>query len=95
MNIEREIETMLGIQAGMTAILASLIATHPNYRQLQLHLTTALEVMLEGGFAGAALSDHQRATARSYVEQLQQIDPATGEIDPLGSLGLRRNSNAP
>lgn len=82
-NLSAEIQTMLAIQTGITTVLVSLIAKHSNYDQFQLHLTSVVE-MMENSALGNTLTAKQRATARAYVEDLQQIHAATGRIAPIG-----------
>jgi hypothetical protein len=81
-------DTLLAVQAGMTAILGALMATHPDYDQFQLRLTSHLELML-GGTVGQTLSEQQREQARQFVETLQGLKQARGAIDPLGSQTTR------
>lgn len=83
--MERDMETMLAVHAGISVILSSLIATHPNYHQFQIHLSGLMEIA-ELGSLGRSLNDRQREVARHYVESLQQIKEVRGEIDPLANL---------
>lgn len=79
-------ELQPGINTGFMLALASLIATHPNYRQYQLHLAYLVDSsVLEKSFP--ALTPGQIETALQLVESLQRIAAATARIDPLGSLG--------
>jgi hypothetical protein len=43
-QLERQLETMLGIQAGLVVVASALIAQHQDHEQLQLRLSTLLEV---------------------------------------------------
>jgi hypothetical protein len=78
--LEREVEALRAIQAGITVVLASLIAKHHDHDQLQLHIATMLELTA----LQAPLNDRQRAVLRDYVESLQRLQPA-GPIDPLAT----------
>ena len=84
--LRQEIEVLMAMQAGMTVILSSLIATHPRYREFQLHVTALVE-LADAGSLWKPLSDRQREIARLYVEELQSIhsrlDPAMGEPEPV------------
>jgi TorA maturation chaperone TorD len=93
-DLEREIETMLAMQAGITTVLAALIQKHPDYEQFQLLLTSTLERSLQGAWA-QALNDRQREIARTYVEHLGALHQVTGEILPLDSLHLQRPGEKP
>ena len=84
--LRQEIEVLMAIQAGMTVILSSLIATHPRYREFQLHLTALVE-LADAGALWKPLSARQREIARLYVEELQSIrsrlDPTLDETEPM------------
>jgi len=60
---------LIGVKAH-TIVLASLMATHPNYEQFQMHLTSALE---GPGMRvlGSDMPAHDAELLRSIVEQLQ------------------------
>lgn len=62
----------MAMQAAVTVILSSLIATHPRYRDFQMHLTALVE-LADAGSLWKPLSDRQREIARLYVEELQSI----------------------
>lgn len=70
-------------EAAMPVVLGALIAKHQDYDQLQLFLTSAVEIA-DTGFWPKLLSPKQREAARAYVEQIQQIQQLRGEIRPLG-----------
>jgi len=84
--LRQEIEVLMAMQAGMTVILSSLIATHPRYREFQLHLTALVE-LADAGALWKPLSDRQREIARLYVEELQSIhsrlDPTIDDPEPM------------
>lgn len=82
-SLRAECDTLLAMQAGTTAVLFSLIATHPDHDQFQLHLTSCLELALNGSLA-RSLSPKQQAQAREFVEQLQRTKKVTSRIAPLG-----------
>lgn len=73
---------------GVTAVLASLIATHPNYDQFQLHLVGVLEIAAAGRLG--PLTDQQQEQVRDYVESLQQIAALKLKIDPTATALSRR-----
>lgn len=68
----REMETLLAIQAGITPVLCALIATHPDYRALQLAAVGMIEIA-DGGSGWAGLSSDQREKARHYAEWLLTV----------------------
>jgi len=86
--LDRERETMLTILKGYHIALASLVATHPNYEQFQLHLTSTFE---GPGMRvlGKDLDEKQAHALREVVESLQQIRGVTGRIDPLATLSKK------
>ncbi len=47
-DLQAELDTLIATQAGLMAIIGSLMATHPDYEKFQLHLTGLLEVLLTG-----------------------------------------------
>jgi hypothetical protein len=83
-QLQSELDTLIATQAGLMAIVASLMATHPQYERFQLHLTGLLEILLNGA-AGVTFSETQRQQARDFVETLQQLRKAP-PTDPLQSL---------
>ncbi|MCF8169480.1 MAG: hypothetical protein K9J77_12840 [Rhodoferax sp.] len=44
--LQAELDTPIATQAGLMAIVGSLMATYPNYDKFQLHLTGLLDVLL-------------------------------------------------
>ena len=83
-QLESELDTLVATQAGLMAIVGSLMATHPQYERFQLHLTGLLEILLARA-AGVTFTETQRHQAREFVETLQQLHKAP-PIDPLQSL---------
>ncbi len=84
-QLQAELDTLVATQAGLMAIVGSLMATHPDYEKFQLHLTGLLEVLLTGE-AGKRFSETQRRQAREFVETLQHLNKAPLKIEPLSSL---------
>ncbi len=85
-QLQAELDTLVATQAGLMAIVGSLMATHPDYEKFQLHLTGLLEVLLTGE-AGKPFTEKQRQQAREFVETLQHLNKAPAKIEPLGSMG--------
>jgi hypothetical protein len=83
-QLQYELDTLVATQAGLMAIVGSLMATHPQYERFQLHLTGLLEILLAGA-AGVTFTETQRQQAREFVETLQQLQQAP-PLDPLQSL---------
>ena len=83
--LRQEIEVLMAMQAATTVVLSSLIATHPRYREFQLHVTALVE-LADAGTLWKPLNDRQREIARLYVEELQSIrsrlDSALVEPEP-------------
>lgn len=87
--MEEEMEIMLGIQAGITIVLAAMVATHPEYESLQLKLPALLEFAAEKTLF-PTLSERQKRVAQEYVAFLQQIKAAQPGSDPSGFLSQFR-----
>lgn len=47
-DLQAELDNLIATQAGLMAIVGSLMATHPHFEKFQLHLTGLLEVLLTG-----------------------------------------------
>ncbi|MDR3368085.1 hypothetical protein [Rhodoferax sp.] len=84
-QLQAELDTMVATQAGLMAIVGSLMATHPDYERFQLHLTGLLEVLLTGE-ASKPFTETQRQQAREFVETLQHLNKAPLKIEPLSAL---------
>jgi len=84
-QLQSELDTLIATQAGLMAIVGSLMATHPHYERFQLHLTGLLEVLLAGD-AGKTFTASQRQQAREFVETLQHLNKAPAKIEPLASM---------
>jgi hypothetical protein len=84
--LRQEIEVLMAMQAGVTVILSSLIATHPRYREFQMHVTALVE-LADAGTLWKPLNERQREIARLYVEELQSIhsrvDPSLDDPQPI------------
>ncbi|MBP9735140.1 MAG: hypothetical protein KBD82_05820 [Rhodoferax sp.] len=81
-QLHSELDTLVATQAGLMAIVGSLMATHPEYEKFQLHLTGLLEVLLAGE-AGTKFTPKQRQQAREFVETLQHLNKAPAKIEPI------------
>lgn len=89
--LRQDIRHLMAMHTASYVTLTSLVATHPNPQQLQLHLVTALEAVL-GSERLARWSDDQKAIVRKVVETFQHVQPAA-LIDPLASMGGRDPRN--
>ncbi|HWI83006.1 hypothetical protein [Ramlibacter sp.] len=86
--LRQEVEHLIAMNTASYVVITSLVATHPNPQQLQLHLVAALEGVL-GSERLARWSDDQKGIVRSVVETFQHVRPAP-IMDPLASaLGER------
>lgn len=81
--LKREVQHLMAMNTAAYLAITSLVATHPNPQQLQLHLVSALEGVL-GSPRLAKWPDEQKAIVRRVMETFQQIQPA-GHIDPLAA----------
>jgi hypothetical protein len=85
--LRQEVRHLIAMNTASYVAITSLVATHPNPQQLQLHLVTALEGVL-GSERLARWTDDQKAIVRQVVETFQHVRPAS-PIDPLASMGER------
>jgi phosphoribosyl 1,2-cyclic phosphodiesterase len=83
--LQQQIDSLLGAFSGLLTVLASVVATHPHYDHLQLHLASMQELSnLRSG-----LSDQQLNIANKIVEQMQHLQAMPpGSIRPLKDLHL-------
>lgn len=73
LGIETRLANLEATRVAFMLVLTSIIATHPNYHQMQMHLTSLLEQQLAGGALGSTLTPAQSEYAREVVEWMQQI----------------------
>jgi hypothetical protein len=81
--LRQEVRHLIAMHTASYVVITSLVATHPNPSQLQLHLVTALEGVL-GSERLARWGDDQKQIVRKVVETFQHVQPAA-IIDPLAS----------
>ena len=81
--LRTEVRHLIAMNAASYVAITSLIATHPNPQQFQLHLLVALESVL-GSERVAAWPDDQREIVRRAVETFQGIRAAP-PLDPLAA----------
>ena len=81
--LRQEVRHLIAMHTASYVVLTSLVATHPNPAQLQLHLVTALEGVL-GSERLAKWGEDQKQIVRKVVETFQNVQPAA-TIDPLAS----------
>ena len=81
--LRREVQHLIAMNTAAYLAITSLVATHSNPEQLQLHLISALEGVL-GSPRLARWTDEQKAIVRRVMETFQQIQPAA-HIDPLAA----------
>jgi hypothetical protein len=92
--LKREIRHLVAMHTASYVTITSLVATHPQPEQFQLHLISALEGVL-GSPRLAKWSDDQKLIVRRVVETFQNLRPAA-PIDPLAAaLGDRDPRNHP
>jgi hypothetical protein len=87
--LRQEIRHLMAMQTASYVILTSVVATHPNPQQFQLHLLTALEAVL-GSERLAHWPDDQKLIVRRVVETFQGVQPAA-TIDPLATAMGKRD----
>lgn len=79
--LRREVQHLIAMHTASYVTITSLVATHPNPQQLQLHLVAALEGVL-GSERLAKWTDEQKQIVRRVVETFQHVQPSP-PIDPL------------
>ena len=82
--LRKEVEHLIAMHTASYVTLTSLVATHPQPEQFQLHLISALEGVLGSARLGK-WSDEQKLIVRRVVETFQNVKPAP-PIDPLKSV---------
>lgn len=86
--LRQEVRHLMAMHTATYVTLTSLVATHPNPQQLQLHLVSALEGVL-GSDRLAHWADDQKHIVRTVVETFQRVAPSP-VLDPLASaMGAR------
>lgn len=90
--LRQEVEHLIAMNTASYVVITSLVATHPNPQQFQLHLESALEGVL-GSDRLARWSDDQKLIVRRAVEAFQQVRPSP-PLDPLASALGRRDPRA-
>lgn len=91
--LRQEVLHLMAMHTATYLTLTSLVATHPDPQQFQLHLVTALEGVL-GSERLANWPPEQKQIVRRVVETFQHIQPAA-PLDPLASMMGARDPRAP
>jgi hypothetical protein len=81
--LRQEVRHLIAMHTASYVVLTSLVATHPDAKQFQLHLDTALEGVL-GSERLARWGEDQKQIVRKVVETFQHVAPAA-TLDPLAS----------
>jgi hypothetical protein len=81
--LRREVQHLIAMNTASYLVITSLVATHPDPQQLQLHLVTALEAVL-GSQRLERWTEEQKQIIRRVVETFQHVQPAA-PIDPLAA----------
>lgn len=87
--LRQEVEHLIAMNTASYVVITSLVATHPDPPQFQLHLLSALEGVL-GSERLARWSDDQKQIVRRAVEAFQAVRPAA-PIDPLATAMGKRD----
>ena len=74
-KVRKELQAMLAIQAGQTAVLIAMVQTHPRHEDFQMAMTNALETAL-AGIPATVMTAQMQEMARAYAELLQLMPPA-------------------
>ena len=86
--LHREVRHLMAMHTASYIAITSLVATHPDPQQLQLHLAMALEAVLCSERL-AQWTGEQKEIVRRVVETFQHVQPAP-PLDPLAdALGDR------
>lgn len=73
-RLEREVESQLGIIAGLTSVATALVRSHPDADRLKGEATKAIELM-DVGSIGKTMTEKQRLLAREVAEQTLRTGP--------------------
>lgn len=92
-SLRQEVQHLIAMNTASYLAITSLVATHPDPQQLQLHLVSALESVL-GSQRLARWTDEQKRIVRQVVETFQNVQPAPA-IDPLASALGERDPRKP
>ena len=92
-SLRREVQHLIAMNTAAYLAITSLVATHPNPQQIQLHLVSALEGVL-GSERLARWTDEQKRIVRQVVETFQHVQPAPA-IDPLARAMGERDPRKP
>ncbi|NKE65464.1 hypothetical protein RAMLITH_06485 [Ramlibacter sp. RBP-2] len=91
--LRQEVQHLIAMNTASLVAITSLVATHPDPRQLQLHLVSALEAVL-GSERLARWTGEQKRIVRQVVETFQHVQPAAA-IDPLATAMGARDPRKP
>lgn len=80
-TLEGEVETMLGIIAGMNVAVWSLIAKHPDHEALIEHLRLATEIADKPDGILSKLGPERREVALTVLENMQGLTAARGRAN--------------
>lgn len=92
-SLRREVQHLIAMNTASYLAITSLVATHPDPRQIQLHLVSALEAVL-GSERLARWTDEQKRIVRQVVETFQHVQPAPA-LDPLAAAMGDRDPRKP
>lgn len=81
-------DAILSMLKAYQYALCSLIATHPDHKQLQLHLASILETANPERFYGP-MSELERESFENTIATLQAVRPMTQRIDPMAHLSKK------
>lgn len=87
-ELAKDRDVMLSMLKAYHYAFASLIATHPDHAQFQLHLAT-LEARLDVEKSYGPMSELERQAFDMSLQALQGIEPLQGRIEPLSHLKKR------
>jgi hypothetical protein len=87
--LKQEVRHLMAMHTATYLTLTSLVATHPDPQQFQLHLVSALEGVL-GSDRLAHWPDDQKHIVRTVVETFQRVAPSP-TLDPLATAMGRRD----
>jgi len=92
-SLRQEVRHLIAMNTASYLAITSLVATHPDPKQLHLHLVSALEAVL-GSERLARWTDDQKQIVRHVVETFQHVQPAPA-IEPLASALGERDPRRP
>lgn len=87
-DLAKDRDVILSMLRAHHYVFSSLISTHPDHAQFQLHLAS-IEARLDAEKAYGPMSELERQVFDMSLQAVQGIEPLQGRIEPLSHLRKR------